>query len=525
MKNTNHPFAQCEVLQQHGFSACSRVLQELGVLCGVRKSAHTMRRVLLTVHKFFPEHKAGTEVLTLKVAQGLLARGYEVLVVTANPPDVDARHLSAEPSKDYVYEGVNIHSIEEALRLKGYTFKHEYYHAAIKEHFDKVLAQFKPDLVHIFHAQNLTSAIIDSSEQAGVPIVSSLTDFWFVCPVVQLKRPDGALCRGPSPGAINCLTCYTPELIPPEAQLVEAVGKKIPSLSNSINRLPKPLQTACAKALQIGYSTFKLPAAIQATVERPQVLRKAVNKNKAIMVPTVLMRDIFIENGMDAKLLHHVPFGLDTSNLAGHQTKTPSTALRIGFIGTIFEHKGLDLLIKAFQKFAADTPAVLRIYGDLNQFPEYGKTIQQLINVNARNIELCGTFPNAELGRILDNIDVLVVPSRWYENTPLVIQSALATKTPVVATNLGGMSELIKHEINGLLFELNDYESLHRQLKRLVDDRQLLSQFVENIPPERTIEAMIDDIEGIYEKVLKSDGSSVSEVGTQHPVSGIITSL
>ncbi|CAN5481513.1 glycosyltransferase family 4 protein [soil metagenome] len=483
-----------------------------------------MRRVLLTVHKFFPEHKAGTEVLTLKVAQGLIARGYEVLVVTANPPDIDARHPSGEEWRDYVHEGVNVHSIEESLRLKGYTFKHEYYHQAIKEHFDGVLARFKPDLVHIFHAQNLTSSIIDSCEEAGVPIVSSLTDFWFVCPVVQLKRPDGALCRGPSPGAINCLTCYTPELIPPAAQLVEAVGKKLPFVANAINSLPKPLQSTCARALQIGYSTFKMPAAIQATTQRPKALRLAANKNKAIMVPTKLMHDIFVENGIQEELLHHVPFGLDQSNLHGHQVKTHSDALRIGFIGTIFEHKGLDLLIKAFQKFPAQTAAVLRIYGDINQFPEYGQTIKRLIDLNPDNIELCGTFPNAELGRILDNIDVLVVPSRWYENTPLVIQSALATKTPVVATNLGGMSELIKHEKNGLLFELNDYESLHIQLKRLVGDRALLRRFVENIAPERTIEAMVDDIETVYEKVLRSDGATTPGSETI-PVGGIITSL
>jgi len=470
-----------------------------------------MRRVLLTVHKFFPEHKAGTEVLTLKVAQGLIARGYEVLVVTANPPDIDARHPSAEEYREYVHEGVNVHSIEEGLRLKGYTFKHEYYHRAIKEHFDQLLARFKPDLVHIFHAQNLTSSIIDSCEEARIPIVSSLTDFWFVCPVVQLKRPDGALCRGPSPGATNCLTCYTPELIPPAAQLLEAVGKKLPAVGKVVDSLPKPIQSVCAGALQLGYSAAKMPAAVRATTDRPEALRIAANKNRAIMVPTKLMRDIFVENGMKPELLHHVPFGLDQSNLQGHQTKTPSDVLRIGFIGTIFEHKGLDLLIKAFQKFPSEAPAVLQIYGDINQFPEYGKTITALINSKPDNIQLLGTFPNAELGRILDNMDVLVVPSRWYENTPLVIQSALATKTPVIATNLGGMSELVKHEQNGLLFELNDYNSLHTQLARLVDNRSILKQFMDDIPPERTIEAMVDDIEGIYEKVLKSDGTVTPE--------------
>lgn len=138
---------------------------------------------------------------------------------------------------------------------------------------------------------------------------------------------------------------------------------------------------------------------------------------------------------------------------------------------------------------------------------------------------MCGTFPNAQLGTIFDNLDVLVVPSRWYENTPLVIQSALATKTPVVATNLGGMSELVKHETNGLLFDLNDFESLYAQLKRLVDNRELLKQFVINIPPERTIEAMVDDIEAIYEKVLGSDDTAIATSATEPAVGGIITSL
>ncbi|HEY9676708.1 MAG TPA: glycosyltransferase [Drouetiella sp.] len=484
-----------------------------------------MRRVLLTVHKFFPEHKAGTEVLTLKVAQGLLARGYEVLVVTANPPDLDARHPSENETRDYVHDGVKVHSVEEGLRLKGYTFRHEFYHDAIKEHFSQVLKDFKPDLVHIFHAQNLTSSIIDASVEAGIPIVSSLTDFWFVCPIVQLKRPDGAMCRGPGPGARNCLTCYTPELIPPAEQLLEAFGKKIPALAQTVDKLPSVLQTACAKTLQLGYSAAKMPAAVKATVERPQVLIEAVNKNKAIMVPTKLMHDIFVENGMNAEIMHHVPFGLDQSDLLKHQTKTPSNELRIGFIGTIFEHKGLDLLVKAFQKFDAKTSAVLKIYGNIDQFPEYGKTIQALINQNPRNIELCGTFPNSKLGEVFEGIDVLVVPSRWYENTPLVIQSALATKTPVVATDLGGMSELVKHETNGLLFELNDFESLHKQLKRLADDRELLKRFVGNIPPERTIEAMVDDITGIYDKVLNSGNTSGAKTATQPAVGGIITSL
>ena len=113
----------------------------------------------------------------------------------------------------------------------------------------------------------------------------------------------------------------------------------------------------------------------------------------------------------------------------------------------------------------------LKIYGDPEQFPDYGRAVEKLAKegANADKIQFLGTFPNAQLGEILSNIDILAVPSRWYENTPLVIQSAFATCTPVLATDLGGMSELVKHDRNGLVFRLNDARSLAEQLLRIIE--------------------------------------------------------
>ncbi len=467
-----------------------------------------MRRVLLTVHKFFPQHRAGTEVLTLKVAQDLQRRGYEVLVVTANPPDLDARHPSATATSDYVFEGVPVHVIEESLRLGGYTFRHEYVHAGIARHFAQVLKNFAPDLVHSFHCQNVSASIIDVALAANLPVVFSATDFWFVCPVVQLKRPDGALCRGPSQLASNCLTCYTPQLFPPADQMKEAIERKLGALGPAFAQLPKPLSKAAVSTLKTAYVAAKIPSAVKATVERPGALRERLNRVSKVMVATRLMQDIFIENGIRPEIIQHVPFGLDTQPLLPFQQKTAADHLRIGFVGTIFEHKGLDLLIKAFQSLPHSPPAILRIYGDMQQFPDYARTIRDLVATNpakVEQIEFAGTFPNGELGAVLQNLDVLVVPSRWYENTPLVIQSALTTKTPVVATDLGGMSELIHHEFNGLLFELNNHQSLAQQLSRLLSEKGLLERLISNILPERTIIAMVDDIEAVYDSLDIND--------------------
>ncbi|MBA3994682.1 MAG: hypothetical protein C0469_14285 [Cyanobacteria bacterium DS2.3.42] len=463
-----------------------------------------MKKVLLTVHKFFPEHRAGTEVLTLNIAKELQARGYEVLVVTANPPDLDARRKdgAGQETSAFEYEGVPVHVIEEPLRLKNYRFSYEYDHPHIASHFRKLFENFKPDLVQIVHAQNHSAAVIDVARELNIPVVFYSTDFWFVCPIVQLKRPDGSICRGPGPGALKCLDCYTPKLFPPLSEFKEALGVKYPLTSQKSSAL----HSAAIKGLYSAYIASKLPEATGATLKRPAKLRNTANSMQAILVPTGLMRDVFVENGIDAKLIHHVPFGIHLEALTKHIEKSPSEIVRIGFIGTLFEHKGVDLLIKAFLALPADAKCDLSIYGSTDQFPEYGKKLLDMAadgSQNAKKITFKGTFPQAQFGEILANLDVLVIPSRWYENTPLVMQSALATKTPLIATDLGGMAEIIEHGKTGLLFKLNSAESLKEQLLRIVTDPSLLTSFRAAIKPERSVQDMVDDIEKIYAPYLR----------------------
>src|SRR3712207_1808975 len=99
-------------------------------------------------------------------------------------------------------------------------------------------------------------------------------------------------------------------------------------------------------------------------------------------------------------------------------------------------------------------------------------------------------------------MDVLVVPSRWYENAPVVIYEAFAAETPVVATDLGGMSEVVEHEKNGLLFELESVEDLARQLRRLGEEPGLLEKLRVGIEPVKTVEDSMDEMEQLYGELV-----------------------
>ena len=146
-------------------------------------------------------------------------------------------------------------------------------------------------------------------------------------------------------------------------------------------------------------------------------------------------------------------------------------------------------------------PLQVKIFGRTKDFPDYVARLKDLAGGDPR-IQFCGTFPNSTIGKIFSGLDVLVVPSIWYENTPLVIYSAQAAGCPVIASDLGGMAEVIHHEDNGLLFKSGNVAELARALQRLSEDRNLLEHLAKRAVMPRSIQNYVWQLEGVYEDVL-----------------------
>jgi glycosyltransferase involved in cell wall biosynthesis len=121
--------------------------------------------------------------------------------------------------------------------------------------------------------------------------------------------------------------------------------------------------------------------------------------------------------------------------------------------------------------------ATLAVHGDSDRYPSFADELRELAGDEGR-ISFRGAFSRDELGRVMSELDVLAVPSRWYENAPGVIFEAFAAGMPIVATNLKGLSEFVKHGENGLLFELENAGDLSRQLRRLCEEPGLLERLL-----------------------------------------------
>lgn len=461
-------------------------------------------RVLLVVHQFLPRYSYGTEVLTRDTGLEMLRRGHEVHVLTTDPDSqgqsLDVRH------EDYDHRGLRVHALKLPKRKSALElFEGEYDDGLVAEHVRRYARRLQPDAVHVFHTSRLSSSVLGAFRELGVPVVFTATDFWAICARATLYKPSGELSTGPDDISSNCLECRGVERFLPPGELPETPDKQA------------FYRKIAEKALARSEGEHPRMALVRAMLGRTGVLLKRFNSVDAILAPTQFMHEMLSTNGIDPGLIRLSPYGMDTSGFRDakrprSEPRSGPRGLRLGFIGAINEQKGLKVLVGAFGRLPKDAAAGLRVSGSLEGFPDYAAEVYGQAGGDPR-INFAGPFPNQKMASELGKMDVLVVPSTWYENAPLVIYSALAAGIPVVATNLGGMAGIVRHEENGLLFEPGDSEDLARQLGRLLDEPGLLERLEENAEDVRTVESSVDEMLGLYEGLRQKSADGVGSIG------------
>lgn len=447
-------------------------------------------RILLTVHQFLPDFGAGTETLTFDVAKALLARGHEISVFTGFPERSgldDARRFDS-----YTYDGIPVERFRHNHAPMGGETNIaalEYNNPFFAAYFQEYLIRTRPDVVHFFHLQRLSASAIDVCRELGLPMVLTPTDFWLVCPTNQLLLPNHALCSGPDPDGVNCLRHVVARTQSPLARFC-------------LDMMPGWLVAATIRWINSGvFPRQKEASYIRALSARYRFMKSRMNRVHRVTVQTRLMEDILRKNGLSSPKVTFLPFGINTDGLSRKAPASPQARLRVGFIGTLYEHKGAHILLGAVRSLSTEIPIELKIYGNDNEFPEYTARLRQ-ITANDPRIAFYGTFPNGHIGEIFSSLDVLVVPSIWYENTPLVIYSAQACGCPVIASNLGGTSEVVAHEENGLLFEAGNVNDLAQAIRRLACDRTLLRKLGEQARKPKSIAEYAAELENVYNEIL-----------------------
>lgn len=448
-------------------------------------------KILFAAHQFFPEHYAGVETVTLGLAQELQSRGHEAYVL-APKRSIPVNDICPGETEDYEVAGIPVRRVGRPEEGLSRPYRLDYENHVMAQRAREYMQEIRPDIVHAEHFQGLSVSVIPVFKEFSVPLVYTATDFWTICPVVDLRRHDRVMCGGPE--LTHCIRCIasrhpgTPIKITvdltPDAALRAAGGLS----ETPLHKLSRPLRQ------------------VRALKERPQHIREKMKLVDHIIAYTQLMRDLLLANGIGEGKIEISHYGIDTSVIADvPRNRNLPPPLRIGFMGTLAPHKGCDILIQAFKTLPPGLGATLTIHGNLERFKSFVDGLRRSAESDERII-FAGPFPREKLGHVLSEVDVLVVPSRWYENGPGVIFEAFAAGIPVVATDLGGMSEFVRHEENGLLFELENSDDLAHQLLRLGGEPGLLEKLRAGIGPVKTVQENVDELEELYGSLLQQRG-------------------
>jgi glycosyltransferase involved in cell wall biosynthesis len=442
-------------------------------------------RILFITHFFPPKYNAGTENYTLGLAQAFRDRGYDVQVVCAEDWQSGVAYWNGVTED--IYNGVLVYRLHLNWIKASNPNRILYDSPPVEQWLDRFLSEQQVDLVHVTSTISLGVGILRSVKRAGIPLVLTLMDFWFLCPSIQLFHSDGSLCNGLTT-AWECESCLL-------------TGSHLFRRLNKVS-VPVPIQTRVWDALShlpILTRQRGLRGMLLDMTERKRTLQKALMLPDLVLSHSKFVQQVFAQHtSVPIEVLRN---GHDLVWRKDYHGKTRANQLRFGYMGQIQKSKGVHLLIEAFQKAQLAETAQLHIWGDLSRNVSY---VQQLQERSADNPAIIwhGRFSRDHLAPVLADIDVLIVPSLWYENAPLVIQEAFAARTPVITTNLGGMAEAVTHEVNGLLFERNNAEDLARQLRRIANEPELLEQLKQGIPPVKTVDEEVTELEAIYQDLI-----------------------
>jgi glycosyltransferase involved in cell wall biosynthesis len=179
--------------------------------------------------------------------------------------------------------------------------------------------------------------------------------------------------------------------------------------------------------------------------------------------------------------------------------------VRIGFVGTLVWHKGLHVLLEAVRQLPAGA-FELEVWGALDTFPEYTATLQSM--ARSLPVRFCGAFHNGHGADIYSRFDLLVVPSLWPENSPLVIHEAFMAGVPVVGARIGGIPELVTDGVDGVLYDAPSPEALAEALRGLILRPDRLAQMAGTLPRVKSIEEDARDWERRYESLVHESAST-----------------
>ena len=449
-------------------------------------------RIVQVVNGLPPEYLGGTETYAAALAQELARQGHAVSVFTR-------REKARQP--EYAVETTTVANVEitriNNTQREGTSFADSYQNDTIAARFGQMLDRFQPDIVHFQHLVYLSTTCVREAVQRQIPVVMTLHDYWLICQRGRFLKPDLSVCSGQTDA--GCAQCFH-HLLDPKMSVLYGWLKPLLGQQSWLRERARRWYGKRAGSQSVSLAARQQ---IQARMAHIRTLCESVS---LFLAPSRFLREQFVAFGIPPEkiLFHECGLQTDAIRLApktlAPQKNRGKRPIVFGYIGVVDPVKGVHLLVEAFQTLPQ---AELRLYGGEAAYAPYPdeKRFRSRLASSAR-IRCMGRYEQHELGRILAEVDVVVVPSIWYENAPLVIREAFLAHTPVITADFGGMREWVTDGVNGLLFEPRNIADLRQKMRRFITEPTLVARLSRAFPAVRSIRADAALLARLYRRLL-----------------------
>lgn len=214
---------------------------------------------------------------------------------------------------------------------------------------------------------------------------------------------------------------------------------------------------------------------------RRRLVGEVFGQLDGFIAPSRFLADRFVEWGLPAERLHVVENGLLHPGTAAPPAQPRRPGFTFGFFGQLNPFKGVDVLLDAAERLAEAAEIEVRIHGNVTGLPEALLARLDRLGETLPRLRVMGAYENDQVGALMRDCDYVLVPSIWWENSPVVVQEAYAAGRPVICTGMGGMAEKVVPGVTGLHFRRNDAADLARVMQQAADP-VLLARLRANLP-------------------------------------------
>ena len=474
-------------------------------------------RILQVIHQFPPYSFQGSEVYCNNLAREL-ARTEEVRVFhTSNV----SRDWWRRTRQETIRGLATYHCIDGAEYARLADWPNHF----LRRSFRAALDDFRPDIVHFHHFLSLGDDLVTLARTTGAAVVYTLHDYSLICPNMLLLRDDGGLCAKQDADFFqDCcpvlIRTNGPRRKPPWTA-------RFPSLARwqlYARQHPNPrLRALLLAATNRVVRWLGNPRHAHFDDKRGFFLthtRRIWRDVDLFLAPSEFLLRRYVSCGLRGAKVILMRYGM--RHFPAVRRRERRGPVRFGYIGALHPHKGIDLLLEAFRQVGHD--ASLHVFGSVFGSPISRSFWRRVRDRAMPNVFFHGAYDNGRVGEILADIDVVVVPSLWYENSPLTIQEAFVAGIPVITTDAGGMAELVRDDVNGLRFRRGDVADLRAKLRRVADEPELLDRLRREILPVPTIEEHVCELRERYRSLLRSPARSLGPTERCSPGTGRLPS-